>query len=289
MNMTIFIAVIILGLGIGILLTARNKPISRGSESVLLHSIKTAEEVNNLYNIQKEEGPLQKILQNNKKTKSTEELLTEYLNPDKMKENVKKQKMTFLAIGGVIAAVLFVILEGQMKIAGIVVPLVLYVAPEMIFNNKRKQIQQDVINCIPDLLGYMAIFIANMSVYKTMVLILDHIDDDNILYASLRQSVKEHQFGRDLFESLDDQANLLGVQEWMSCVFAMNEGVRLGKDLRTVMLEIEEDYRNERKLRLEMDAAKVTTKLSIISSVLFMPAIYTYTLVPAYMELGKIL
>ena len=291
MNWPIFITITVIGLSVGILLTFKNKSISRNAETALLQSIQTNEE---LEVSTTDNSLLKQIFNNSESTKnagSIERTYQEYIHPELLEAKNKRQKVLGLAVGAVIGIFLFILLSGQAKIVGLFVPLVGYIVPMFISNSKRKKMRQDVIESIPDLLGYMAIFIGGMSLYKTLDLILKHGDPKNetILHVSLRQSIKENQFGMDLFTSLENQAALLGVQEWISCVFTLNEGVRLGKELQTVVLEIEEDFRNERKLKLEMEASKVTTKLSLISSLLFMPSIYTYTMIPAYLQLFKVM
>lgn len=280
-----------IGLSVGILLTFKNKSLSREAEQNLLQAIQTNEE---LETEDKKTNPLVGLLQkttNKKTTTDSEKMYQEYIHPELQDQKISQQKVTGLIVGAVIGVILFLVLKGQVKMVGVVFPIIGYAIPLFLASSKRKKMQQSVVDAIPDILGYMAIFIGSMSLYKTLDLILKHENPaaETILHASLRQSIKENQFGMDLFESLENQASILGVQEWTSCVFTLNEGVKLGKDLRTVVLEIEEDYRNERKLKLEMEASKVTTKLSLISSLLFMPSIYTYTMIPAYMQLFKVM
>lgn len=295
MNWTILISTAVIGFGIAILLTFKNKPISRQSEINILQSLRTVEEIK----AQKEEKQnsglnietLISNAQNRKKSRTADMLLQEYLHPEIQTAKTNKMKVIGGAVGFVLFMIMMVKLQGNMRILGILFPVLGYALPLFLFNAKRKAMQQTVIDAIPDLLGYLAIFLSKMSLYKTLNLILENIsdEDDNILYASLRESIKEHQLGRGLEESITEKANALGVQEWISCIFTLNEGIRLGKNLQEVIQEIEDDFRNERKLKLEMEASKVTTKLSIISSTMFMPAIYTYTMVPAYLQLFKAL
>lgn len=287
MNWSIFATIVVIAIGFGILLTFRNKPITKNSEMNILQAVKTYDEMK----AQETENSINfnKIFNPGKRAKSSEALLHEYLHPEIQMAEVQRQKYIGGIIGLTVGIVLFLVIQGQMRAIGLIFPLVGYAAPIFWFNSRRKAMQQTVIDAIPDLLGYLSIFAPSLNVYKAMELIINNAEDDNILYASLRESIQEYRLGRDLYDSLTEKANALGVQEWISCIFTLNEGVRIGKNIKEVIMEIEEDFRNERKLKLEMEASKVTTKLSLISSMMFMPAIYTYTMVPAYLQLFKAL
>jgi Flp pilus assembly protein TadB len=298
MNWIIFLAIATIGFSVGALVTFKNRPMSHSVELNIMQSagalteapIKT-ENAGNEFSVAKIISDIRTRSASGNNVVSSEAQLHEYLHPETQAAAAKRQKMLGLAVGSVIMAIGMLLLSGTMRMFVIAAPLIGYAVPMFLASSRTKKMRATVVDAIPDLLGYLSIFISSMSLYKCLELILSNVDaqDDNILYASLRQSLKEHQFGRDLFESLEEKAGLLGVEEWSSCVFTLNEGIKLGKDLRAVMMEVEDEYRAERRLKLEMAASQVTTKLSIVSSAMFMPSIYTFTMVPAYMKVFKVL
>lgn len=219
--------------------------------------------------------------------------LQRFLNPDEMKSVYDKYKKRFALVGVAIALPIagFAFVKGQ-QLGLLAIPIGVLLGwsiPLFMMNSKRAAMEQEVIDLIPDLLGYLSAFVtpeAELVGPIKMILRNDEEHADNILYASIREALKELKVGGNFYESLTQQANILGVDEWKSVVFTLNQARQVAdRNLVEIIREVESDFREERKLRLEMAASKVTTKLSTISSLLLVPSIYTYTMAPAYMQL----
>lgn len=301
MNWTLVVPILVIGILLGIGLTMKKRVVSRRDILDIAESMHGTEQGVEIVASQarpvrlkipfltKEDEPETMSF----KVAQSEVKLHQFLNPEEMQASYTVYKQRFALIGLMITLPVAVVafLSGQ-PFGVLAIPigvLIGWTSPMQMMNGRRKTMEKEVVDIIPDFLGYLSAFVTpEAELVRPIEIILENDEEnaDNILYASIRESLKELKVGGSFYESLQDQANILGVDDWKSVVFTLNQARQIAdRSVVEIIREVEADFREERKLRMEMEAAKVTTKLSLIASTLLVPSIYTFTMAPAYMKL----
>lgn len=299
-NWFMVIGIVVVCFGIGLALTLKRKIINEKDILDMAANMRSSEEAIDYLakgivdNTIWEEDELTTTSIEVKKAKG-DYRLQEFLNKDALEKTYNAKKLKFGGIGLIIG----LIGMGGLLISGrtggiiylpLLIPAIGWIMPRFLLSNYTKKIEQEVVDIIPDILGYLSAFTdQEAQIVRPLEMIIENDDEnaDNILYASIREAIRGVGMGGTFYDSLQDHANRLNIDEWKGVVFTLNQARQVaGRDVLDIIKEVEADFRNDRRLLIEAQAAKVANQLSMISNLMLVPSVYIYTMVPAFMMLG---